>query len=74
MGTQEKRLEPARWNRRPLKHLSPAAERRQGDRRRARLGLILVVVVFLVAGMVLYARLAALRAATTPVAADRHAD
>ena len=50
-------------NPRPLKHPSPSAEGRQGDLRRVRLGLILVVVVFIVAGMLLYTRLAALPAA-----------
>ena len=60
------------WQRRPrgpLKHPSPAAARRSGDVWRARVGLVLVVVIFIVAGFLLYARLQALRSATTPAAA-----
>ncbi len=36
------------------RHLSPAAERRQGDQFKARVGLIVTTLLVLVTGMLLY--------------------
>jgi hypothetical protein len=62
----------------PRTHPSPLAERQSGDLWRIRLGLIATVLIVLVAGFLLYTRLATLRPATprsassaaTPAARD----